>query len=346
MLKEEARVICLVCAAATFAAGCSKEEAAPAQTKAAPPATTAKAPQATVVFDTKVWSSPNDYKSDMCPLVDQAWFYTKPPRDPALEAADAWCRGARLPARDPKTPKIPVVVQQSQPGAPDRVFYTLIDRRDLEIATNACSGAAAFLPAVIPDAQTATYLSAIAPSACQSISKELARDNPMVVIGATQVIANGLVNDVAQLMQQSPELAGIGKAVEAINNKIADTVRDTVKKPIDWAIGNPKEALSILQPQLAVMPADAAKRVAEASIAFLQAAKVPDEILRDAAKSVGGDAGKILSAAADLVAPVSPAALESAAKQAAEAAKREAENAVDAARRSDLNPGNWRCCKL
>ncbi|MDM0001207.1 hypothetical protein QTI24_21550 [Variovorax sp. J22P240] len=338
---------------ALLLSACEKRQAeqAPSAATTAPAATPGTAPppapvsQKYSVFDVKVWSDPNSYKVDMCPLVDQSLILSagKPP-DPALQAADLWCRVERLPKapqgpKPPQSPSIPVLVQT----ADGKAFYGLIDRKDLANATDACSAIAKAIPAIAPQDPDAMLLSAMSQSGCQSISAELLKDNPLVVIASTTVIAQGAVRDVAQLIQQDKNLAPVGKVIEDLNEKASDVMRDAVKKPLDWAIAHPQEALTALQPGLANIGPAQAKALAEQTVAFMNASGVPKEQIDQAAKSLGGPGAAAVQAATAIILPPTPDAISNSARQVVEGAKK----AADAASRSDVNPGNWKvpkCC--
>lgn len=339
---------------AILLAACGKRDQDPTLAAAPPIASVVAASAASAPAETRValWSAqvypdPSKYKAGMCPLVDQSMLVSKPPIDPALQAADYWCRADRLPKSklgEPpvasQAPSIPVVVQNKE----GKVFYGLIDRKDLANAKGACYAISSALPAIMENSADTTFLSMMSSSACGSLSAELARDNPLVVLAATDVIARGAVEDVAKLMQKQPELAPVGKVIEDINSKIGDTIRDAVKKPIDWAIKHPEEALKLLQPQVSVIGPEQAKVLAEKTVAFLSAAGAEKEKLAQGAKAVGGDVGKVLEAAVNVVLPPAPAAVAKEAKKAVEDVKKQAERSAEDLRRSDLNPGNWKCC--
>lgn len=284
-----------------------------------------------LLWDPKVFDDKLKFTPEMCPAVDQAMFYENPP-SPLLRAADYWCRAERWKNSTPATatadtslPKIPIVVQQDD----GKVFFGLIDRDDLNNAEDACKAISAALPSIMPTDPDAVIMSVVSMSGCKSISEQLAADNPMVVLATTNVIATGLVNDFSQLLQDNPDLAPVGKLLQGINEKISDTVRDAVKKPIDWAIANPNDALKMLQPTLSMIGDAQAKQVAELTLSVFKAGNVLPDQLMQAANNLAGPAAQVIKDAAQIIAAPNVGQAGSAVEQAVDNTRKEAEKVLE-----------------
>lgn len=124
-------------------------------------------------------------------------------------------------------------------------------------------------------------------------------------------------------------------------------MRDAVKKPVDWAIGHPQEALAGMQTGLASLDPAKAQAMATQIVGVLTLQGVPPAALADAAKNVSGAAGQALLAAVTIVTPPAAGAVADAAQQAVDQAAGAANQASDAAKKAAGNlTGNWQAPSL
>jgi len=226
---------------------------------------------------------------ELCKEVDSAMLLTAEP-SVYLRAMDAACRAARVNGPG-KSNKVPVIVAKD-----DKVFFGLVPRELLAKANESCLAAAPLLANIIPGMEApSSVVTAATTATCETLHAEMEKDNPIVIISGTTLIANQLLKDAAQSVKGIPVLSETAAALQKINQVMVDGVEHAARTVIEEAKKDPKKALLILQSQFDLLDPVKARQHAESVVGVLLGNGIPIEGLRNTATQIGGPFGGLIS---------------------------------------------------